>query len=68
MALAPGEPLLSCDNLDSIKVPNVASGTLPGLQALGIAPAALEAVAPAYLGPSRAEVRLEAWRALARRR
>lgn len=68
MALAPGEPLLSCDNLDSMKVPNVASGTLPGLQALGIAPAALEAVAPAYLGPSRAEVRLEAWRALARRR
>jgi hypothetical protein len=28
-------------------VPNVASGTLPGLEALGIRPAALEAVMPA---------------------
>lgn len=68
MALAPGEPLMSADNLDSMKLPNVASGTLPGLDALGIAPAALEAVAPGYLGPSRAEARLEAWRSLARRR
>lgn len=51
MALAPGEPLLSRDNLDSMKLPNIASGNLPGLQALGIAPAALEAVAPTYLGP-----------------
>lgn len=68
MVLAPGEPLMSADNLDSMKLPNVASGTLPGLDALGIAPAALEAVAPGYLGPSRAEARLEAWRSLARRR
>lgn len=68
MALAPGEPLMSADNLDSMKLPNVASGTLPGLDALGIVPAALETVAPSYLGPSRAETRLEAWRSLARRR
>ncbi|MFI5447421.1 complex I NDUFA9 subunit family protein [Polaromonas sp. UC242_47] len=51
MALAPGEPLLSRDNLDSMTLPNIASGNLPGLQALGITPAAVEAIAPTYLGP-----------------
>lgn len=50
MELAPGEPLMSRDNLDSMKEDNVASGKLPGLQALGIAPTTLGAVAPAYLG------------------
>lgn len=50
MELAPGEPLLSRDNLDAMKTDNVASGQLPGLQALGITPAALEAIAPTYLG------------------
>jgi uncharacterized protein YbjT (DUF2867 family) len=50
MELAPGEPLLSRDNLDAMKTDNVASGKLPGLEALGIAPAALAAVAPSYLG------------------
>jgi NADH dehydrogenase len=34
----PGGPLMSRDNLLSLQVPNVASGTLPGLAALGIAP------------------------------
>ncbi|MDP3169061.1 MAG: complex I NDUFA9 subunit family protein [Polaromonas sp.] len=52
MALAPGEPLMSRDNLDSMSVPNIASGNLPGLEALGITPAALEAIAPSYLGPT----------------
>ncbi|MDW5444228.1 complex I NDUFA9 subunit family protein [Polaromonas sp. SM01] len=51
MALAPGEPLLSRDNLDSMTLPNIASGNLPGLEALGITPAAVEAIAPTYLGP-----------------
>jgi NADH dehydrogenase len=51
MELAPGEPLMSRDNLDSMSLPNIASGNLPGLAALGITPAALEAVAPTYLGP-----------------
>jgi NADH dehydrogenase len=40
---------MSADNLDSMRVPNVASGTLPGLAALGITPTAMEAVAPGYL-------------------
>lgn len=51
MGLAPGEPLMSLDNLDSMTQPNIASGNLQGLEALGIKPAALEAIAPAYLGP-----------------
>lgn len=50
MGLAPGQPLLSRDNLDSMRVPNVASGELPGLADLGIHPSALAAIAPAYLG------------------
>ncbi len=49
MELAPGEPLMSRDNLDSMKVDNVASGTVPGLEALGIAPAQLEPIAAQYL-------------------
>ena len=49
MRLMPGEPLLSQDNLDSMKVDNVCDGSLPGLKALGVAPAALSAVAPGYL-------------------
>lgn len=50
MELAPGEPMLSRDNLDAMKTDNVASGELPGLEALGIHPTALAAVAPTYLG------------------
>jgi uncharacterized protein YbjT (DUF2867 family) len=50
MELAPGQPLISRDNLDSMRVPNVATGTLPGLPDLGIAPVALDAIAPLYLG------------------
>jgi NADH dehydrogenase len=49
MELAPGQPLMSRDNLDSMKVNNVASGNLPGLDALGIRPSALGDIAPAYL-------------------
>lgn len=52
MELAPGQPLMSRDNLDSMRVANVASGRLPGLAALGITPAALTAIAPGYLGPN----------------
>jgi NADH dehydrogenase len=63
MELAPGEPLMSRDNLDSMKTPNVASGSLPGLASLGIEPAALEAIAPGYLGTQQGAARLERWRA-----
>jgi len=50
MEFAPGEPLMSRDNLDSMKVDNVATGKLPGLQALGIQPSALQPIAATYLG------------------
>jgi len=50
MELAPGEPIMSRDNLDAMKVDNISGGTLPGLQALGITPSALSAVVPFYLG------------------
>lgn len=50
MELAPGEPLMSRDNLDAMGVDNVASGQHPGLEALGIRPASVHSVAPTYLG------------------
>ncbi|RZJ12288.1 MAG: complex I NDUFA9 subunit family protein [Haliea sp.] len=49
MELAPGQPLLSRDNLDSMRVDNVATGAFPGLESLGIRPAPIAAVAPFYL-------------------
>lgn len=64
--LLPGEPLLTRDNLASLRVPNVASGSVPGLDTLGITPTALEAIAPTTLGRSDA-ARLDLWRARARR-
>ncbi|MFM2112509.1 MAG: hypothetical protein RLZZ271_1169 [Pseudomonadota bacterium] len=41
MELLPGEPLMSRDNVRSMRVPNVASQQLDGLAALGIHPRAL---------------------------
>ena len=63
MELLPGTPLMSRDNVDSMRVPNVASGQLPGLEALGIQPVTLEAVAPGYLGRSAGCARLDKLRA-----
>lgn len=65
LEMLPGEPVLSRDNLDSMRRDNVASGTLPGLGRLGIEATSLEAVAPRYLGHVGGEARLEAWRARA---
>jgi len=67
MELLPGPTLMSRDNLDSMRVANVASGKLPGLDSLGIETTPLESVAPRYLGHVSGEARLEAWRARARR-
>lgn len=51
MKLKPGEPLLSADNLASMRVPNIASGRLPGLAALGITPSGVASVmAPVLAG------------------
>jgi uncharacterized protein YbjT (DUF2867 family) len=50
MGMAPGEPMMSLDNLDSMKVDNVASGKHPGLDSLGIKASALRPIARQYLG------------------
>lgn len=67
MECLPGTPLMSRDNLDSLKAPNVASGKLPGLASLGIVPASLAQIAPTYLGPRDGRAKLEDLRAAARR-
>ena len=45
MGLLPGQPLMSRDNVLSMRVPNIATGKLPGLASLGIHPAALATLA-----------------------
>ncbi|MEJ6007396.1 complex I NDUFA9 subunit family protein [Paucibacter sp. AS339] len=67
MELMPGEPMMSRDNLASMRVPNVASGSLPDLESLGITPQAMSAVLPSYLGAEQGCGRLESWRAKAGR-
>jgi hypothetical protein len=67
MEWLPGTPLLSRDNLASLRVPNVASGTLPGLASLGIEATSLAQIAPGYLGRHVGRAKLDAMRARARR-
>ena len=67
MEMAPGVPLMSRDNLASMKVANVAGGVLPGLAALGITPQSISAVVPAYLTDGQGCARLDAWRSTAGR-
>lgn len=62
MEWLPGEPLMTRDNLASMQVPSVAHPGMPGLEALGIRPTPLAAVAPAVLGRP-ASVRFAPWRA-----
>lgn len=63
----PGQPLMSRDNFDSMRVDNVATGRLPDLRALGIEPAALEAIAPLYVGRVGSRSHLNLFRMAARR-
>lgn len=65
--LLPGQPLISRDNLDSMKVPNVASGSAFGLAALGIRPVALDTVMRPLLEQRAGVQRLRPLRAHARR-
>ncbi len=58
MELAPGDPLMSRDNLASMGVDNVATGQWPGLSSLGIAPSSVHAIAPTYLGARGGRSRL----------
>ena len=63
----PGPTLMSRDNVESMQVPNVASGTLPGLAELGITPSALDAVMPPLLAGRGSRSHLDALRAMAGR-
>ena len=47
--LLPGEPLMSIDNLRSMRVPNVATAGQPGLKEIGIVPAELVGVMAPHL-------------------
>ena len=58
MEFGPGQPLMSRDNLEAMQTDNVASGALPGLEALGVQVSALSAIAPTYLQPAQADVHL----------
>jgi uncharacterized protein YbjT (DUF2867 family) len=62
MELLPGEPLISRDNLDSMKVPSVAHPGRTDLAALGILPSSLEGVMAPWLEGLGGPARLEAWR------
>ncbi len=67
MALAPGEPLMSRDNLDSMQVDNVTDGRLPGLLSLGISPGSVAAIAPQYLSAGSKQSEFQGLRAHAGR-
>ncbi|CAZ89527.1 MAG: complex I NDUFA9 subunit family protein [Thiomonas sp.] len=69
MELAPGEPVMSRDNLDSMKVDSVCSGAMPGFAPeLGVPhPESLEAIAPTYLDPKYQESEYGPMRATAGR-
>lgn len=58
----PGEPPLSADNLDSMKVDNVLSGNFPGLAELGISAQHLATSAPPYLAARQPSSRMDVLR------
>jgi NADH dehydrogenase len=64
LGLLPGEPLMSADNLRSLRVPNVATGDHPGLTDLGITPLPVQAAAAWLAGPRA--TRLDRFRGLRR--
>ena len=59
MEWLPGAPLMSRDNVESMRVPNVLSGTLPALEALGITPSSMEAVMTPLLAGRAGAARLD---------
>lgn len=62
----PGPPLLSQDNLDSMQVPNVASGKWPGLAALGITASPLAPLAAEFLRANTVDAEMNRLRATVR--
>lgn len=65
MEMMPGEPLMSRDNLNSMKVDNVATSQLS--PDLGITPTALEPIAAQYLSPASALTPMDIYRGGAHR-
>ena len=65
LELAPGGPIMSRDNLDSMKKDNVANG--PIAPELGIVPEPLEAIASQYLGEPGASSHFDQYRIRAKR-
>jgi len=63
--MLPGPPMLTRDNLDSMKTDSVMSG--PIAPELGITPTSLEAVAPEYLSGLTLRERLNIYRSNAHR-
>ena len=61
LELAPGGPVMSRDNLDSMKVDNIMHG--PIAPELHVHPVALESVASQYLGAAAAQSRFDEYRA-----
>jgi uncharacterized protein YbjT (DUF2867 family) len=57
LSMLPGPTLMSPDNLRSMRIPNVATGRLPGLDALDIAPASMEAVMAPHLANRNGQAR-----------
>ena len=62
MECLPGQPLMSRDNVDSMRVPNVATPGQPGLEALGVQASGVEGVAAGYLGGVDGPGRFMPWR------
>jgi NADH dehydrogenase len=63
--MAPGEPVITRDNLDSMKVESVLSGPLA--PELGLEPASIETIAPVYLTGASMRSRFNTFRASAGR-
>ena len=66
MELAPGQPLMSRDNLRSMQVDNIASGKALELRDMNIHASSVSSVAPTYLGHSGACAKLDVFRAKGR--
>jgi NADH dehydrogenase len=67
MEFMPGDPPMSRDNLDSMRIASVPSGRYPTLPHVGVTPRALESVMPAVLAERAGIARLNALRTLAHR-
>jgi NADH dehydrogenase len=66
MELAPGQPLMSRDNLRSMQVDNISSGKALSLTDLNIQASSVSSIAPGYLGYKGACTKLDVFRAKGR--